>query len=162
ELVVLDEPLSALDVSVQAQVINLLKSLQRQRELTYVFITHDLAVAQYFCDRIAVLYLGQVMELAERNAIFETPLHPYTASLVAAVPSLEPSQPRKVLRRSTLGELGPGSDLRRGCPFQPRCPVGHDRTICKEERPSLAELRRGHWAACHFPGEHELDHLRIG
>ncbi len=151
ELVVLDEPISALDVSIQAQVMNLLRSLQERFSLTYVFIVHDLAVAEYFCDRLAVLYLGGVMELADREAIFREPLHPYTVALLSAVPIPDPARERRRERIVLSGEVSPGDF--EGCRFRPRCPVGRDRDVCRAEHPPLRELKPGHWAACHFPGE---------
>ena len=150
ELVVLDEPISALDVSIQAQVMNLLRSLQERFSLTYVFIVHDLAVAEYFCDRLAVLYLGGVMELADREAIFREPLHPYTVALLSAVPIPDPARERRRERIVLSGEVSPSDVV--GCRFRPRCPVGRDRDVCRAERPPLRELKPGHWAACHFPG----------
>jgi oligopeptide/dipeptide ABC transporter ATP-binding protein len=151
ELVVLDEPISALDVSIQAQVMNLLRNLQERFSLTYVFIVHDLAVAEYFCDRLAVLYLGGVMELADREAIFNEPLHPYTVALLSAVPIPDPARERRRERIVLSGEVSPSDVV--GCRFRPRCPVGRDRDVCRAERPPLRELKPGHWAACHFPGE---------
>jgi oligopeptide/dipeptide ABC transporter ATP-binding protein len=152
ELVVLDEPISALDVSIQAQVMNLLRNLQERFSLTYVFIVHDLAVAEYFCDRLAVLYLGGVQELADREAIFNEPLHPYTVSLLSAVPIPDPARERRRERIVLRGEVSPTQAVL-GCRFRPRCPVGRDREVCMAERPPLRELRPGHWVACHFPGE---------
>jgi oligopeptide/dipeptide ABC transporter ATP-binding protein len=153
ELVILDEPISALDVSIQAQVLNLLKSLQDQLSLTYVFIVHDLVVAEYFCDRLAVLYRGAVAELADRETFFSAPLHPYTVSLLSAVPIPDPASERRRDRIVLSGELAPLSADQRGCRFQPRCPVGRERGICIEHDPPLVERGAGHWAACHFPGE---------
>jgi oligopeptide/dipeptide ABC transporter ATP-binding protein len=152
ELVVLDEPISALDVSIQAQVMNLLRSLQERFSLTYVFIVHDLAVAEYFCDRLAVLYLGGIQELASREAIFREPLHPYTVSLLSAVPIPDPARERRRERIVLRGEVSPTQAVQ-GCRFRPRCPVGRDREQCLAERPPLRELRPAHWVACHFPGE---------
>jgi oligopeptide/dipeptide ABC transporter ATP-binding protein len=152
EFVILDEPISALDVSIQAQVLNLLRGLQERFELTYVFIVHDLAVAEYFCDRVAVLYLGRVLELADRETIFRDPLHPYTVALLSAVPVPDPAPERRRERIVLRGEVSPAAGVA-GCRFRPRCPVGRDREICAAEMPPLAELARGHWVACHFPGE---------
>ena len=154
ELVILDEPISALDVSVQAQVLNLLGRLQTQLRMTYVFISHDLAVAEYFCDRVAVLYLGQVMELADRHTLFHSPLHPYTVSLLSAVPV--PSlggRSRRAKRTQLVGEVGSVVDRPPGCPFEPRCPVGRGRDVCRTTRPPLEEKGPSHAVACHFPGE---------
>jgi oligopeptide/dipeptide ABC transporter ATP-binding protein len=154
DVVILDEPISALDVSVQAQVLNLLRRLQTQLGLTYVFISHDLAVAEYFCDRVAVLYLGQVMELADRDALFHRPLHPYSVSLLAAVPVPRAGgRGRRAKRAQPIGEVGSVGERPGGCPFEPRCPVGRGRAVCVGERPPLAELSERHWVACHFPGE---------
>jgi oligopeptide/dipeptide ABC transporter ATP-binding protein len=154
DVVILDEPISALDVSVQAQVLNLLRRLQTQLGLTYVFISHDLAVAEYFCDRVAVLYLGQVMELADREVLFRKPLHPYSVSLLSAVPVPQAGgRSRRAKRAQPIGEISSVVDRPKGCPFEPRCPVGRGRDICKGERPPLVEHATRHWAACHFPGE---------
>ncbi len=151
ELVVLDEPVSALDVSVQAQILNLLRDLQDRFELTYLFIVHDLSVAEYFCDRVAVLYLGRIMEIAGAEALFREARHPYTVSLLSAMPlpTRRHGRARIVLR----GEVSPlGAGPMQGCPFQPRCPVGRDREICRTVTPPLAPVGEGHHAACHFPG----------
>ncbi len=152
ELVVLDEPVSALDVSIQAQVLNLLRELQRELRLTYVFIVHDLSLAEYFCDRLAVLYLGAVVEIGDREQLFREPLHPYTVALLSAVPVPDPASERRKRRIVLSGELAPVSE-RRGCRFRPRCPVGRDRDVCATDEPPLAPARVGHWVACHFPGE---------
>jgi oligopeptide/dipeptide ABC transporter ATP-binding protein len=154
ELVILDEPVSALDVSVQAQVLNLLRRLQQELGLTYVFITHDLAVAEYFCDRVAVLYLGQIMEIADRATLFDKPLHPYSVSLLSVVPvPATGGRARRAARPPLIGEVGSVVERPPGCPFEPRCPVGRGREICKGERPPLSNPAKGHWVACHFPGE---------
>jgi oligopeptide/dipeptide ABC transporter ATP-binding protein len=154
ELVILDEPVSALDVSVQAQVLNLLRRLQQELGSTYVFITHDLAVAEYFCDRVAVLYLGQVMEVADRSTLFKSPLHPYSVSLLSVVPvPAAGGRKRRASRPPLIGEVGSVVERPKGCPFEPRCPVGRGREICKGERPPLSNPAKGHWVACHFPGE---------
>jgi oligopeptide/dipeptide ABC transporter ATP-binding protein len=156
ELVILDEPTSALDVSVQAQVLNLLRGLQRELGLTYLFVSHDLTVAQYFCDRVAVLYLGQVMELADRTALFHEPLHPYSVTLLSAVPVPRAGgRARRATRRQPIGEVGSVAERPAGCPFEPRCPVGRGRAICQSERPALSAAKEGHLVACHFPGELE-------
>jgi oligopeptide/dipeptide ABC transporter ATP-binding protein len=154
-LVILDEPVSALDVSIQAQVINLLKRLQTSLGLTYVFIAHDLTLAEYFCDRVAVLYLGKVMEMARSEALFQRPLHPYTQALLSAVPIPDPEvSPRR--ERIVLTAEVTNESRARGCRFRPRCPVGRMRELCTVEEPPLAEHGTGHWAACHFPGELEF------
>ncbi len=153
DLVILDEPVSALDVSVQAQVLNLLRDLQQRLELTYVFIVHDLAVAEYFCDRVAVLYLGAVMELTDRESLFRAPLHPYTHALLSAVPVPDPTIGRRRERVVLRGEVSAVEHVAQGCRFRPRCPVGRDRDVCAAVEPPLREHAPGHWISCHFPGE---------
>jgi oligopeptide/dipeptide ABC transporter ATP-binding protein len=153
DLLVLDEPVSAVDVSIQAQVLNLLRELQGELGLTYLMIVHDLAVAEYFCERLAVLYLGRVMELGSREQLFRNPLHPYTVSLLAAAPTPDPAAQRRRRHIILRGEAQETPDLSVGCPFRPRCPVGRLRSICATERPPLVESEPGHWHSCHFPGE---------
>jgi oligopeptide/dipeptide ABC transporter ATP-binding protein len=153
ELVVLDEPVTALDVSVQAQVLNLLTSLQEQLGLTYLFIVHDLAVAEYFCHRVAVLYLGSVVELASSERLFANPLHPYTSALLSAAPVPDPASTRRRERIVLRGEVPQLGQIATGCPFQPRCPVGRERKRCVEEKPLLVQHEPDHWAACHYPAE---------
>jgi len=155
DITVLDEPISALDVSVQAQVLTLLRREQRRLGLTYLFITHDLAAAEHFCDRVLVLYLGRVVEVATSEELFASPLHPYSAALLSAAP-----QPRGTRQRERV--LLRGEPLARrpeaGCPFASRCPVGHDREVCRTTAPELVPASGvaaggGHQVACHFPGE---------
>ncbi|MCC6611977.1 MAG: ABC transporter ATP-binding protein [Anaerolineae bacterium] len=153
ELVVLDEPVSALDVSIQAQVLNLLRDLQQRLNLTYLFIVHDLAIAEYFCDRLAVLYLGAVMEMADRETLFHNPLHPYTVALLSAVPTPDPAAGRRGKRIALSGEVNPLSTREGGCRFRSRCPIGKDRPLCRAEEPPLTQLQPGHWVSCHYPGE---------
>jgi oligopeptide/dipeptide ABC transporter ATP-binding protein len=153
ELLVLDEPVTALDVSVQAQVLNLLTDLQTELGLTYLFIVHDLAVAQYVCHRIAVMYLGEIVEIADSAELFADPLHPYTVTLLLAAPVPDPEEMRS--RRKVLRETKAtaGAAVAEGCPLRPRCPIGADRPECAEVKPRLREVSPGHQVACHFPGE---------
>jgi oligopeptide/dipeptide ABC transporter ATP-binding protein len=144
-IIVADEAVSALDVSVQAQIINLLSDLRQQFGLTYIFITHDLNLSVYFCDRIAVLYLGQIMEICSSDVLLKQPVHPYTQALISAVPAVDPSKRRN--RTRLTGEIPSPIDPPKGCPFHPRCAIAIAR--CSETRPVLMDIGDGHRAACH-------------
>ncbi|MGB0750532.1 MAG: oligopeptide/dipeptide ABC transporter ATP-binding protein, partial [Gammaproteobacteria bacterium] len=148
DLVVCDEPVSALDVAIQAQIINLLRDLQRDFNLTYLFISHDLGVVQHFCDEIAVMYLGQIVEQADRVSLFSKPLHPYTWALLSAVPSADPSAKDRGQRVRLQGDPPSPIDPPAGCRFAPRCPFAEER--CKVETPKLRTFGENHVAACHL------------
>jgi peptide/nickel transport system ATP-binding protein len=157
ELIVCDEPVSALDVSVQAQVLNLLEDLQQEFSLTYLFIAHDLSVVKHISDRVAVMYVGKLVETAETNELYTRPLHPYTEALMSSVPKPDP---RARSERLVLGgEVANPANPPPGCYFHPRCRYAQD--ICSQESPPLRELGDDHWVACHLAEELDLAGLAI-
>jgi len=148
QLIVADEPVSALDVSIQAQILNLLKDLQKEFNLTYMFISHDLSVVRHVSDRIAVMHFGKIVELADNQELYEHPLHPYTIELLSAVPAPDPGRKRRRLMQEgeiTCTRDGPGR-----CPFYPRCPARFE--ICDKDEPGLKDRGGGHFVACHMEG----------
>jgi oligopeptide transport system ATP-binding protein len=151
QFIVCDEPVSALDVSIQAQIVNLLEELQEKFDLTYLFIAHDLSVVRHISDRVAVMYLGHIMEVAVRDTIYANPLHPYTQALLSAVPIPDPEVDSQRKRMTLAGEVPSPLNPPTGCVFHPRC---HMATAeCREVTPELREVQAGHWASCiHAPG----------
>ena len=145
-LIVADEPVSALDVSIQAQIVNLLRDLQKEMALTYLFIAHDLSVVEHISNRVAVMYLGRIVEVASSRDLYQAPRHPYTVSLLSAIPSHDPDtrKTRIVLKGDVPNPAKPPS----GCRFHPRCFMAQP--ICSVEDPALREVQPGHWSACHF------------
>jgi oligopeptide transport system ATP-binding protein len=146
KLIVADEPVSALDVSIQAQIINLLRELQTRMGLTYLFVAHDLSVVEHISNRVAVMYLGKIVELADSIALYRNPRHPYTLSLLSAIPVPDPG--RKKQRIVLKGDVPSPAKPPPGCRFHPRCFMA--REICSREEPPLREVAPGHWSACHF------------
>lgn len=151
-LVIADEAVSALDVSVQAQILNLLDELKQEFKLTYIFISHDLSVVEYVADRVAVMYVGKLVEVAETAALFNTPMHPYTEALLSAVPKPDPRLKSK--RIMLEGDVADPANPPSGCYFHPRCRYAQER--CRTENPALVEASPGHWSACHFATELSL------
>jgi oligopeptide transport system ATP-binding protein len=157
KLIIADEPVSALDVSIQAQIVNLLRDLQKRMSLTYLFIAHDLSVVQHISNRVAVMYLGKIVELADRLDLYRNPRHPYTVSLLSAIPQPDPTirHQRIVLKGDVTNPANPPS----GCRFHPRCFMAQE--ICSREDPPLREITAGHSSACHFAEEVDMNRATI-
>ena len=149
EFIVADEPVSALDVSIQAQIINLLVKLQKEKGFSYMFISHDLSVVEHLCQRVGVMYLGSMVEHADKDELFDNPLHPYTKALLSAIPIPDPTIKRD--RIILTGDIPSPANPPKGCKFHTRCPYATDK--CKEEAPEYREIKEGHFVACHRVGE---------
>ena len=147
--IVCDEPLSALDVSIQSQIINLMMDMQEERKISYIFISHDLSVVKHISNRVGVMYLGSLVELADKDEIYENPQHPYTKALMAAIPKPDPTQRSSM--EAIHGEIPSNVNVPSGCKFHPRCPYAKD--ICKTQEPAAKEIKPGHVVLCHFGGE---------
>lgn len=148
DLIICDEPISSLDVSIQAQVVNLLDELQDQLMLTYLFITHDLSMVRHICDRVAVMYLGSLVEMADQDDLYNLPAHPYTQALLSAVPIPDPHKTRSRKRIILEGDPPSSFDFPSGCRFHPRCWLAQE--ICSQKVPSWREIQNNHWIACHL------------
>lgn len=148
KFILCDEPISALDVSIQAQIVNLLVRLQRERNLSYLFIAHDLSMVKYISDRVAVMYLGTIVELASSDQLYERPEHPYTKALMSAIPIADPQVEKERKRIEIEGEIPSAVDSALGCKFASRCPFAQEK--CISERPELREIQAGHFVACHM------------
>ncbi len=159
-LIVADEAVSALDVSVRAQILNLMQDLQEEMQLTYLFVSHDLSVIEYICDRVVVMYVGKVVEISETDELFHNPQHPYTEALLSAVPKPDPRQRRRRQRIVLEGDVADPANPPSGCYFHPRCRYAKER--CRQEEPALRHLGNQHYAACHYAEELTLQGLSMG
>lgn len=147
--IICDEPVSALDVSIQSQILNLMKDMQEEKGISYIFISHDLSVVKHLSDRVGVMYLGSLVELADKDEIYNNPQHPYTKALMAAIP--QPNPKLKSEMKSIEGEIPSNVNVPSGCKFHPRCPFAKD--ICSQKVPEVKEIKPGHMVQCHFAGE---------
>ncbi len=147
--IICDEPVSALDVSIQSQIINLMKDMQEEKNISYIFISHDLSVVKHISDRVGVMYLGSMMELADKNEIYSNPQHPYTRALIRAIPLPDPTKRKEM--QVIQGEIPSNVNIPKGCKFNPRCPFAKD--ICREQEPATKEVKPNHFVKCHFGGE---------
>ena len=145
EFIVADEPVSMIDVSLRTTIIDLMLDLRKELGLTYLFITHDLAIAKYISDRIAIMYLGRIVEMGGKAEIFSRPMHPYTQALLLAIPVPSPERKRRIIE--LRGEVPSAIDIPRGCRFRTRCP--YERDVCKQQEPELVSVSPGHLVACH-------------
>ena len=147
--IICDEPVSALDVSIQSQIINLMKDMQEEKNISYIFISHDLSVVKHISDRVGVMYLCSMMELADKNEIYSNPQHPYTRALIGAIPLPDPTKRKEM--KVIQGEIPSNVNIPKGCKFNPRCPFAKD--ICREQEPATKEVKPNHFVKCHFGGE---------